>query len=212
MPEELSGAGRMWPLLLILLILLSVLAPTLFWRSKIVEVSKRFPGECTSAEGPPAEAPSEAPDGGISPASAAGDIREGETQRADTASPDWSRAVPHLKDQSALLLNWALLLITGSVAVIVTSQMHGFRSLRVIYFLLAPMLAMLGSSCFAALMFESRLAYVEFAGCTATAGTLTELLRIQVQAFLFGICLAASIGVVCLTEVAAGYVNPGGQR
>jgi hypothetical protein len=165
-----------------LFLLIAAATPILYWKYRVDLIRCGYDEECTSP--PPAK----------------------------ITDPNWKQAVPSMKDQSTLLLNWALLLVTGIVAIIVTKKTHRFRSIRFIYFVFAPALGSLLGSLMSAVAFQQRLAFVQFQNCAAQAGSLNDLLLAQVSAFKESIWLLALVCLVCLGEITAGFVEPGASK
>lgn len=163
-------------------LLITAAAPVLYWQYRVDLIRCGYDEECASP--PP----------------------------ATISEPNWKQAVPSMKDQSALLLNWALLLVTGVIAIIVTKKTHRFRSIRFIYFVFAPALGSLLGSLLSAVAFQQRLAFVQFQNCVAQAASLNDLLLVQVSAFKGSIWLLALVCIVCLGEITAGFVEPGASK
>jgi hypothetical protein len=160
-------------------LLVTAVAPVLYWQYKVDLIRCGYDQECAN---PPPTTSSE---------------------------PNWKKAVPSMKGESALVLNWTLLLVTGIVAIIVTKKTHRFRSIRFIYFVFAPALGSLLGSLMSAVAFQQRLAFVQFQNCASQAGSLNDLLLVQISAFKGSIWLLALVCLVCLGEITAGFIEPG---
>jgi hypothetical protein len=121
------------------------------------------------------------------------------------AKADWARAVDFMQKQSELLLNWAIALLGGIVAIITTRTLHQFKYIKLLYLLLAPALSLLVGSIWAAQLFQRRLTYLKLHDRTGSGGgTLNDLLLAQSEYLQYAIWILAFFSVICLIQIVAG--------
>lgn len=120
---------------------------------------------------------------------------------------DWSVAKSSMKEQSALLLSWALAATGGVIAIIITATVHSFRVIRLLYLLLAPALSLLSGSMWAAVLFQRRVTFLELNHCSV-GGTANDLLLEQGSLLQYAVSILALFAIACLAQIVTGLVDP----
>jgi hypothetical protein len=166
---------------LLAVLLLGVAGPSVSWVRDLNNVRARYTQECTPNAG------------------------------SGQATDDWSAAKGSMKEQSSLLLNWALAATGGVIAAVTTTTVHSFSGLRLLYLLFGPVLSLLTGSMWAALLFQRRVTFLELNSCAA-GGTLNDLLLAQGRLLQYALLILGLFGVVCLGQIVTGHVNPKAER
>lgn len=161
----------------LVLLLISVVSTAGCWFTRLEGVRARYDTECVAS---------------------AGDQQQ---------SPDTTAGISSMKEQSALLLNWALVALGAAIALITTSGTHRFSGIRWLFLSLAPALSFLAGSLWAGLLFQRRVTFLELNGCAAIA-TLNDLLLWQSDLLQYAVWMMALFALVCLSQIVLGVVDP----
>jgi hypothetical protein len=116
-------------------------------------------------------------------------------------------ATDSMKEQSALLLNWAFVALGAIIALLTTTRTHRFTHIRMLFLILAPALSLLTGSLWAGVLFQRRLTYLQLNGCTERQ-TLMDLLLAQSNLLNTAICVLATFSFLCLLQILKGSVDP----
>lgn len=169
-------------------LVLGVAYPAWIWFDRIEAVPPKYAAEC-----PPPPDPAEAP-----------------SVRAPAPQPlsdeDWKAWLTAAKDQSALLLNWTLLLMGGLVALATTTKSHPFKHARWMFLLLAPALSFLAGSAWAGLRFQRRLTHLVLNHCLGLS-TAGEHLKTQSDLLMYAVIITALFTFVGLTQIVMGFTD-----
>jgi len=139
------------------------------------------------------------------------DVECPEVTAAEQVQGDRSIGRDSMKEQNALLLNWAFVALAGTIALITTTGTHPFKWIQWLFLLLAPALSLLVGSLWAGLLFERRATFLEVNQCAAT-GTLNDLLLAQSNLLAYAVLFLGSFALLCLTQIVVGVVNPGEEK
>jgi len=161
----------------LILLLVTVVSPAGCWFTRLEGVRARYEAECVAGPAEPQQ------------------------------SPNTSAGISSMKEQSALLLNWALVALGAAIALITTSGTHRFVGIHWLFLLLAPALSFLAGSLWAGLLFQRRVTFLELNGCPAT-GTLIDLLLWQSALLQYAVWVMALFALVCLGQIVVGVVDP----
>lgn len=151
----------------LILLIVAIFGPALWWYQRLEGVRARYATECTQG------------------------------QSTGSTAADISGGINSMKEQSALLLNWGLVGLGGVIALITTTGTHPFLGIRWLFLLLAPALSLLAGSLWAGLLFQRRVTFLGLNACrdTGTLNDLllgqSDLLQyaIWLMAFFAVVCL-----------------------
>src|SRR5580693_1277959 len=110
------------------------------------------------------------------------------------------RAIEEMSKQNDLFLNWAVLLLAGSLGLLVTKEPLRIRGVQWAYVLFAgPPAALLLGSSWSGWLFKVRLTYL-LANSLEDWRSLTDLLSVQARLFLWALVVLSLLGAWIVIE------------
>lgn len=137
-------------------------------------------------------------------------LKPATTQSAAQSTEAKTATVPDpLNQQNKQMIDWAVLLLGGSVALSTTTKLHRFKIYKTLYLLLiGPASGFLLASLWCGVVFQRRVAYLSIQTEPESFEALISFLRIESNLLTWGVCLLAVFALCFLFGIVLGFVDP----